>query len=81
MSGQITVYLATAKPERPGNDVNGHKSHDEVMETSILKKGPILATSTFASLHAGRHAFGASKGSAPPARGGPDLNSHDRVFR
>ena len=56
------------KFERPGHDVNDYSLQDEIREFLSIKTRPILATCTFASLHAGRHAFGASKGT-PSTRG------------
>ena len=39
-----------------------------------------MATSAFAFLHAGRHAFGASKEGAAPAGGGPEAINKSQKF-
>ena len=57
MSLLLKVRSPTAKPERPGHDVNDYSLQDEIREFLSIKTRPILATAVFAYLRAGRRAF------------------------
>ena len=67
MSLLLKVRSPTAKPERPGHDVNDYSLQDEIREFLSLMARPILATAVFG------YFLPRQKVTAPPARGGPEV--------